>query len=122
MKKQTKCWNAVSMFVALCMICVFAEAIKSARASAASSSAGDVGATFNSKCAKCHGHDGRGKTFRGKHIHARDLTEANWQNDVSDERLFNSISNGRNKMPAFKKQLSESDIDALVLYVRRLKK
>ena len=122
MKKQTKCWIAVSMLVALGLIFVFAEAINNMHASAASLAAGDAGSTFNSKCAKCHGRDGRGKTFRGKLTHARDLTEANWQNDVSDERLFNSISNGRNKMPAFKKQLSESDIDALVSYVRRLKK
>ena len=61
--------------------------------------------------------------MRGKLTHARDLTSAQWQNDVTDERLFNSISNGRGKkMPGFKKQLSETDIDALVAYVRRLKK
>jgi mono/diheme cytochrome c family protein len=50
------------------------------------------------------------------------MTDGQWQNDVTDERLFNSISNGRNKMPSFKKQLSEAQIDALVAYVRRLKR
>ena len=86
-------------------------------------STSDAKTTFDAKCAKCHGKDGRGKTMRGKLAHARDLTGAQWQNDVTDERLFNSISNGRGKkMPGFKKQLSEADIDALVAYVRRLKR
>ena len=85
-------------------------------------SSSDAKTTFDAKCAKCHGKDGRGKTMRGKFTHARDLTNAEWQNDVTDERLFNSISNGRGKMPSFKKELSEADINALVAYVRRLKK
>jgi cytochrome c oxidase cbb3-type subunit III len=83
----------------------------------------DSKTTYDAKCAKCHGKDGRGKTLKGRLTHARDLTNAEWQNDVPDERLFNSISNGRGKkMPGFKKELSEADIDALVAYVRRLKK
>ena len=82
----------------------------------------DAGTTFDDKCAKCHGKDGRGKSMRGKLVHARDLTSAQWQNDVTDERLFNSVSNGRGKMPSFKKKLSEAEIDALVAYVRRFKK
>lgn len=89
----------------------------------ASVASSDSKTTYNAKCAKCHGKDGRGKTLKGRLTHARDLTPAQWQNDVTDERLFNSISNGRGKkMPAFKKDLSEADIDALVEYVRRLKK
>jgi len=95
-----------------------------ARAGAASLfTRADAKSTFDLKCAKCHGRDGRGKTTRGRLTHARDLTVAQWQNDVTDERLFNSISNGRGKkMPGFKKNLSESEIDALVAYVRRLKR
>src|SRR5438874_10008229 len=83
---------------------------------------GDATASYNSKCAKCHGHDGRSKTMKGKFTHSRDLTDAEWQNNVSDERIFNSISNGKSKMPSFKKSLSESQIDELVSFVRRLKK
>lgn len=85
--------------------------------------ASDARTTFDAKCAKCHGRDGRGKTTRGRLTHARDLTIAQWQDDVTDERLFNSVSNGRGKkMPGFKKHLSEAEIDALVAYVRRLKR
>ena len=82
----------------------------------------DVAALYNSKCAKCHGRDGRAQSLHAKHVHARDLTAADWQNDVSDERIFNSISNGKGKMPSFKKSLSEDQINSLVTYVRRLRK
>lgn len=84
--------------------------------------AGDAKTTFDAKCAKCHGKDGRAKGLISKAKGVRNLTDAKWQEDVSDERLFNSISNGRGKMPSFKKKLSEADIEALVAYVRRLKR
>ena len=60
-------------------------------------------------CSACHGKDGKAKTFKAKFNHARNLTDAAWQSDVSDERLFNSISNGKGKMPAFGKTISETD-------------
>jgi mono/diheme cytochrome c family protein len=82
----------------------------------------DAAALYNSKCAKCHGRDGRAQSLHAKHVHARDLTAADWQNDVSDERIYNSISNGKGKMPSFKKSLSEDQINSLVTYVRRLRK
>ncbi|HEX6190278.1 MAG TPA: cytochrome c [Pyrinomonadaceae bacterium] len=84
--------------------------------------AADAGTIYNRQCRSCHGRDGRGRTRRGRQTHARDMTDASWQDDVTDERLFNSISNGRGKMPAFRKKISENDIDALVAYVRRLRR
>src|SRR5437764_1090529 len=56
------------------------------------------------------------------HLHARDLTDAAWQSDVTDERIFNSISNGKGKMPSFKKKLTTEQIESLVAYVRGLKR
>jgi len=93
-----------------------------ARVNSATRTLSDAKTIFEAKCASCHGKDGRGKTLKGKLIHARNLTDAKWQNDVSDERLFNSISNGRGKMPDFKKKLSEQEIDQLVAYVRHFNK
>jgi len=81
----------------------------------------DAASLFNSECATCHGRDGRGKTKRGRQMHSRDITNPEWQNDVSDERIFNSISRGKGKMPAFKK-LSDAQIDSLVTYVREFRK
>lgn len=79
---------------------------------------------YRRHCVSCHGNDGKGKTSKGKFNHARDLTDAEWQTDVSDERIFNSIMNGRNvrgNMPAFANKLNEKEAESLVTYVRSLK-
>ena len=82
----------------------------------------DASVLFDKKCATCHGKDGQAKTFKAKFNHARNLTDAKWQSEVSDERLFNSISNGKGKMPAWGKKFSGAQINSLVAYVRRLKR
>ena len=82
----------------------------------------DSGALFAKNCASCHGKDGSSKTFKAKFNHARNLTDPEWQAAVSDERLFNSITNGRGHMPAWGKKLSEEEIKSLVSYVRQFKK
>lgn len=84
--------------------------------------AGDSRSDYNSKCAKCHDRDGRAKSLHARHEKARDLTSGEWQDSVSDERIYNSISNGKGKMPAFKKKLSDAQMDELVNYVRRLRR
>jgi len=71
-------------------------------------------------CASCHGKDGRARTFKAKFNHARDLTDPLWQDEVSDERLFNSIMNGKKKMPSYRKKLTEEQINSLIAYVRTL--
>jgi len=76
---------------------------------------------YGKNCASCHGKDGRAKTFKAKLNHARNLADAEWQGRVSDERIFNSITNGKGKMPAYGKKFSEQEINALVAYVRSLK-
>jgi mono/diheme cytochrome c family protein len=95
---------------------------KSRNVSASEANAFDASSVYNNKCASCHGRDGRARSLHAKHGHARDLTSGEWQESVSDERIYNSISNGKGKMPAFKKKLSDSQIDELVNYVRRLRK
>ena len=80
--------------------------------------------TYRRYCVSCHGNDGRGKTSKGRFSHARDLTDAQWQADVSDERIFNSIMNGRNvrgNMPSFSNKLKDQEVDSLVTFVRGLK-
>ena len=82
----------------------------------------DASTLFAKNCATCHGKDGEAKTFKAKFNHARDLTDPQWQAAVSDERIFNSISNGKGKMPAWGKKFSEGEINSLVAYVRKLKR
>jgi mono/diheme cytochrome c family protein len=112
--------------IVLILFATFALAIagrlvRTTRVNFATAAAPDAASLFNSQCAQCHGRDGRAQTKRGRQTHTRDITNAEWQNDVSDERIFNSISHGKGKMPAFKK-LSDAQIDSLVSYVRRLRK
>jgi mono/diheme cytochrome c family protein len=79
---------------------------------------------YRRNCVSCHGSDGRSKTSKGKFSHARDLTDAQWHDDVTDERIFNSIMNGRNvrgNMPAFSNKLSEKEVESLVSFVRKFK-
>jgi mono/diheme cytochrome c family protein len=79
---------------------------------------------YRRHCISCHGSDGKAKTSKGRFSHARDLTDAQWQTDVSDERIFNSIMNGRNvrgNMPAFSNKLNEKDVNSLISFVRALK-
>jgi mono/diheme cytochrome c family protein len=80
---------------------------------------------YRKYCIECHGQDGRAQIKKGKFSHARNLADAQWQDEVSDERIFNSIVNGRNirgNMPAFGKQISDQEVEALVAYVRHLRK
>ena len=80
---------------------------------------------YRKQCAACHGPDGRAQTSKGKFSHARDLSDAKWQDDVTDERIFNSIMNGRNvrgTMPAFSDRFSEAEVNLLVKFVRELRK
>lgn len=78
---------------------------------------------WGKNCQSCHGKDGRAKTFKAKFNHARDLTDGNWHGEVSDERIFNSISNGRGKnMPGYSKKMTEPEIESLVSYVRAMRR
>lgn len=93
-------------------------------ASTAGSNARPASQLYRRHCVSCHGSDGKAKTSKGRFSHARDLSDAEWQADVSDERIFNSIMNGRNvrgNMPAFANKLNEKEVDSLVSFVRGLK-
>ena len=120
MKRTVSCLLASLFLVVTTANLSFNHKVNATTANASSASQ-----LYAKHCAECHGKDGRGQTKKGKFSHARDLTEAKWQDDVSDERIFNSIMNGRNvrgNMPAFSDKLNEKDTDALVSFVRKFKK
>ena len=110
----------LGLVIILCFVCL-AYSANSIAMSTGWPTTDDASTLFGSKCATCHGKDGKAKTFKAKLNHARNLTDATWQAEVSDERLYNSIHNGKGKMPAFGKKLSDAQINALVAYVRTLK-
>jgi mono/diheme cytochrome c family protein len=81
----------------------------------------DAQALFNENCAKCHGIDGRARTFHGRLVGAQNFTDEKWGTRVTDEEMSDAIKKGPKAMPAFQKKLSQSEIDALVAYVRSFK-
>jgi cytochrome c6 len=82
---------------------------------------GDAAKTYSAKCATCHGADGNGATAAGKALKARDFHSPDVQNE-SDDVLAQIIAQGKNKMPAYAKQLTPAEIKALVAYCRQLGK
>ena len=119
MKRKSLLANTVFVF----LLCLLAIARPSQRSNTASSmSETNAADLFSNNCARCHGKDGRASGVKAKVVGARNLTNAEWQDRASDERIFNSISNGKGKMPPYGKKLSEAEINSLVNYVRSLKK
>ena len=81
----------------------------------------DARGLFNENCAKCHGMDGRAKTFHGRLVGAQNFTDAKWRAEVTDADISDAIKKGPEAMPAFGKKLSPAEIDALVAYVDTFK-
>jgi mono/diheme cytochrome c family protein len=74
-------------------------------------------AMFKTKCAMCHGADGKGK----ESMKTRDLSSADVQKQ-SDADLTNIITNGKPpKMPSYKSMTPEQ-IKDMVAFIRSLKK
>jgi cytochrome c6 len=73
------------------------------------------------KCASCHGPDGNANVPAGKALKARDFHSPEVQGET-DEVLASVITTGKNKMPAYGKQLKPAEIATLVAYSRALGK
>ncbi|AUX43095.1 hypothetical protein SOCE26_045360 [Sorangium cellulosum] len=67
-------------------------------------------------CASCHGRAGRGDGPQGPMVRAPDLTNAAWQERVTDAQMAETIKKGKDKMPAF--DLPQPVIDGLVKRIR----
>ena len=78
-------------------------------------------ALFKTKCAACHGPDGKGEVPMGKKLGARNLSSAEVQGQ-SDAQLTEVVTKGKNKMPAYDGKLTKEQIGELVAYVRELGK
>jgi mono/diheme cytochrome c family protein len=81
----------------------------------------DGAAIYKAKCAMCHGPDGAGQTTMGKNLKLRDVRSPDVQKQ-SNAELAKIISDGKGKMPAYKAKLGAGDIEALVAFIRTLKK
>jgi cytochrome c oxidase cbb3-type subunit 3 len=86
----------------------------------------DVGqAVYEDFCASCHGRNGKGKGVLTQlmPITPTDHTDTKLMGAFTDKRLTNIITNGDATMPympAWKGILTESEIEAVVRYIRAL--
>lgn len=80
-----------------------------------------VAMLWQTRCAACHGAEGRGNGS-GKPPGAQiaDFSQATWQTAQDDARLVTVITNGRGLMPAFGSLLSQETITSLVRHIRGL--
>jgi cytochrome c6 len=76
---------------------------------------------YKSKCAACHGAEGKGDTAVGKTMKVKDLALDEVQKQ-SDADLATIIEKGKNPMPGYEGKLTKEQIDGLVKYIRSLKK
>ncbi|MGC4073910.1 MAG: cytochrome c [Nibricoccus sp.] len=82
---------------------------------------------WENHCAKCHGADGKGQTKVGKKLNLRDYTDAAVQAKMTDEEIIKAITDGitddkgKEKMKAYKDELSADEIKDLLAHVRKFK-
>jgi mono/diheme cytochrome c family protein len=79
---------------------------------------------WTSKCATCHGEDGRGVTEQGKEMGIADMTKAAYWKTVTVEGARKAVLEGikrtvngkEQEMKAFADRLTPQQVDALNLY------
>jgi cytochrome c6 len=109
MKTTTKNLGAMTLATALLAgTCLFS--------SPATADVGAAEAMFKSKCAMCHGADGKGKAA----MKTPDFTSADVQKK-DDAALSVAITNGKGKMPPYK-TMTPDQVKDMLLFIRSLKK
>ena len=89
--------------------------------------AAPVAENWENHCTKCHGADGKGQTKVGKKLGVLDYTSAADQAKFTDEQAVKAIAEGakdkagKERMKAFKDELSPQEIKDLVAVVRKFK-
>ncbi|HEY2822212.1 MAG TPA: cytochrome c [Candidatus Acidoferrum sp.] len=78
-------------------------------------------ALYKTKCAACHGPDGKGDTSIGKANKLRDLGSNDTQGQT-DAALARIVADGKGKMPAYRKSLAPEQIESLITFIRTLAK
>ena len=76
---------------------------------------------FKSKCAMCHGPDGKGNTKMGTMLKLKDLGSEDVQK-LKDAEIREIIDKGKKPMPAYGDKLKKEEIDDLVAHIRDLAK
>jgi mono/diheme cytochrome c family protein len=79
-------------------------------------------AIYKKRCVICHGETGAGDGPMGKLLKPPppSLADANRMAGRSDEDLIKIISDGQGRMPSYKGQLSQGQIEDVLAYIRTL--
>ncbi len=76
---------------------------------------------YRRHCIDCHDPDGRSVSARDIVSRAPDFTDPQWHRAHGDFELAHTIWEGKKPMPAMKRELAMTDVDGLVLLVRRFR-
>jgi len=110
MERKRICSTAVTIGIAVAAVAMLCSAAY----------ADDARTIYKTKCAMCHGPDGKGDTPAGKAMKVQDLASEDVQK-MSDSDLGAVISSGKGKMPSYK-TLTPDQVKDLVGFVRSLGK
>lgn len=82
---------------------------------------------WENSCASCHGPDGAGQTKQGKKLKVKNYTDASALAKMTDEELAKATADGvfvdgKERMKAFKSELSSEEIADLVKLIRSFAK
>ena len=82
-----------------------------------------TGEIWDKQCAKCHGREGKGDTPMGRRIKAANFTDPEFQAQLTDEKILQTITEGvKDKAGKFKmkpaEDVTDEQIRALVAYIR----
>jgi len=89
--------------------------------------AADAQANWTKHCLKCHAKDGKGNTKMGRQAGVKDYTDPKVQAEMKDDKALQTIKegiteNGKEKMKAYAKDLTDDEIKALIAHMRTFKK
>ncbi len=82
---------------------------------------GPAASLYSSKCAMCHGADGKAATPVAKMMNVPSFASAASKKQTNAAYTA-TIEDGKGKMPAYKSQLSGQQVKELVAYIRTLQK
>lgn len=89
--------------------------------------AAPVAENWDNLCAKCHGEDGKGQTKVGRKLKVKDYTDPAVQAAMTDAEIIKATTegivdkNGKERMKAYKDELSAKEIEEFVAYIRKFK-
>ena len=80
-------------------------------------------AVYKIDCAMCHGENGNGKTDLANDMQLKllDWTDPKSLAGMTDQQLFNTIRNGKDKMPPEASgRATDSEVWNLIIYIRKM--